>query len=111
MSDRTYCLDDININTNNKGSDSYLDIDAPFVNLHTRGQYDLGTLYSSIQNIVADKLPTLPGIKKTKKRGDNDFTLQGNVYSTEILQRILASSWTSVRLSISTAIYRSKTRN
>lgn len=100
MSDRTYCLDDININTNNKGSDSYLDIDAPFVNLHTRGQYDLGTLYSSIQNIVADKLPTLPGIKKTKKRGDNDFTLQGNVYSTEILQRIFG-----IQLDISSPIH------
>lgn len=100
MKDRTYCLDDININANNKSSDSYLDIDAPFINLHTRGEYDLATLYSSIQNIVADKLPTLPGIKKSKKKGDNDFTLQGNVYSTEILERMLG-----IPLAISSPIH------
>lgn len=88
MADRSYCLDDITVSANNKNSDSYLDIEAPFVNLHTRGQYDLGTLYASIQNLVADKLPTLPGIKKTRIKGNNDFTLQGNVYSTEVLQKM-----------------------
>lgn len=100
MKDKTYSLDDITISANNKNEDSYIDVEAPFANLHARGQYDIATLYASIQNMVADKLPTLPGIKKSKARGNNDFTLQGNIYSTEVLEKMLG-----VPLAISSPIH------
>ena len=86
--DKSYTLDNITLSANNKSQDSYIDLEAPFANVHTRGQYNLGTLYASIQNMIADKLPTLPGVKKTDISGDNDFTLQANIYSTEILQKM-----------------------
>lgn len=88
VSDSNYCLDNITLNANNKSKDSYIDFEAPFANIHTRGQYNIGTLYASLQNMIADKLPTLPGIKKSTMKGDNDFTLQANIYSTEILQKM-----------------------
>jgi len=100
VSDSNYCLDDITLNANNKSDDSYIDLEAPFANIHTRGQYNIGTLYACLQNMIADKLPTLPGIKKTLVRGNNDFTLQANIYSTEILQKMF-----SIPISISSPIH------
>lgn len=88
MRDKSYCLNHISLNANNKSKESYIDLEAPFANLHTKGQYDLSTLVSCIKDLVADKLPTLPGIRKGKVVGDNDFTLQANIYSTEILDKM-----------------------
>ena len=86
--DPSYSLDNISISANNKGKEGHLDIEAPFVSLYARGQYDLTTIYGSIMRLVADKLPTIPGISKHAAKGYNDFTLQANITSAEVLQRM-----------------------
>lgn len=88
MHDPSYCLNNISISANNKGKEGHLDIEAPFVSLYARGQYDLTTIYGSIMRLVADKLPTIPGISKHAAKGYNDFTLQANITSAEVLQRM-----------------------
>ena len=88
MHDPSYSLDNISISANNKGKEGHLDIEAPFVSLYARGQYDLPTIYGSIMRLVADKLPTIPGISKHAAKGYNDFTLQANITSAEVLQRM-----------------------
>ena len=88
VADRSYCLDHITLSANNKNKDSYLDVEAPFMNVHARGQYDLLQVYQSIVNQVAEKLPTLPGIRKKAVTTPSDFTLQANINSTEILRRM-----------------------
>ena len=88
MHDPSYSLDKISISANNKGKEGHLDIEAPFVSLYARGQYDLTTIYGSIMRLVADKLPTIPGISKHAAKGYNDFTLQANITSAEVLQRM-----------------------
>lgn len=88
MHDPSYSLDNISISANNKGKEGHLDIEAPFVSLYARGQYDLTTIYGSIMRLVADKLPTIPGISKHVAKGYNDFTLQTNITSAEVLQRM-----------------------
>lgn len=88
MHDPSYSLNNISISANNKGKEGHLDIEAPFVNLYARGQYDLTTIYGSIMRLVADKLPTIPGISKHAAKGNNDFTLQANITSAEVLQRM-----------------------
>ena len=88
MHDPSYSLDNISISANNKGKEGHLDIEAPFVSLYVRGQYDLTTIYGSIMRLVADKLPTIPGISKHAAKGYNDFTLQANITSAEVLQRM-----------------------
>ncbi len=100
VSDRTFCINDVSLNANNKGTDSYLDLEAPFVNLNARGEYDLSTIYQSVMNMIAEKLPTLPNVKKVKIPAHNDFTLQANVYSTEVLRRMFG-----IPLSISSPIH------
>lgn len=88
MHDPSYSLDNISISANNKGKEGHLDVEAPFVSLYARGQYDLTTIYGSIMLLVADKLPTIPGISKHAAKGYNDFTLQANITSAEVLQRM-----------------------
>lgn len=88
MHDPSYSLDNITISANNKGKEGHLDVEAPFVSLYARGQYDLTTIYGSIMRLVADKLPTIPGISKHAAKGYNDFTLQANITSAEVLQRM-----------------------
>ena len=88
MHDPSYNLNNISISANNKGKEGHLDIEAPFVSLYARGQYDLTTIYGSIMRLVADKLATIPGISKHAAKGYNDFTLQANITSAEVLQRM-----------------------
>ena len=65
VSDKTYSLDDITVSAKNQGKDSYFDLEAPFASIHVNGEYDYATLTKSFTNLVASKLPTLPG-KKTQ---------------------------------------------
>lgn len=89
MADNTYTLNDIRVSAKNKGADSYLDLEAPFANIHVKGQYDYGTLVQTMTNMLASKLPTLPGIGKTSNKTRNNFSIEAEIASTEILQRML----------------------
>ena len=89
MADNTYTLNDIRVSAKNKGADSYLDLEAPFANIHVKGQYDYGTLVQTMTNMLASKLPTLPGIGKTSNKARNNFSIEAEIASTEILQRML----------------------
>lgn len=89
MADNTYTLNDIRVSAKNEGADSYLDLEAPFANLHVKGQYDYGTLVQTMTNMLASKLPTLPGIGKTSDKARNNFSIEAEIASTEILQRML----------------------
>ncbi len=88
VSDKTYVVRDVAVSANNQTKDPHLDIESPFLNLHARGQYDLAKVYESVMNTVAEKLPTLPGVTMHRHSPCNDFTLQANVTSTEILKRL-----------------------
>ena len=89
MADNTYTLNDIRVSAKNEGADSYLDLEAPFANIHVKGQYDYGTLVQTMTNMLASKLPTLPGIGKTSNKARNNFSIQAEIAATEILQRML----------------------
>ena len=89
MADNTYTLNAIRVSAKNEGADSYLDLEAPFANIHVKGQYDYGTLVQTMTNMLASKLPTLPGIGKTSDKARNNFSIEAEIASTEILQRML----------------------
>ena len=89
MADNTYTLNGIRVSAKNEGADSYLDLEAPFANIHVKGQYDYGTLVQTMTNMLASKLPTLPGIGKTSDKTRNNFSIEAEIASTEILQRML----------------------
>lgn len=89
VKDKSYRLDNITLSARNEGEETSLDIAAPFADIHARGQYDITTIHQSAINLIVDKLPTLPGLKKNKLDTPNDFTLQANITSTEPLRRML----------------------
>ena len=88
VADRQYAVRDVTISANNKMEDPHLDIESPFLNLHARGQYDFAKAYESMMNTVAEKFPTLPGLTMHRHAPCNDFTLQANITSTEILRKL-----------------------
>ena len=100
MADKNYCLNDITLDAKNQGKDSHLDLEAPFADIHVEGEYDYGTLAKSFTNLVASKLPTIPGIGKVDASAKNHFNFQAEITSTEILQRMLG-----VPLQINQPIY------
>ncbi len=53
------------------------------------GQFDWDTLPQSFINFVGSRLPTLPGLPKTKKEVSNDFAIRVNLNNTDWLQRVL----------------------
>lgn len=87
--DKTCSLSDIQACASNAGHTSHLDLEAPFATLHMEGQYDYATLGKSITNMIASKLPTLPGIGKVSDEAKNDFSLKAEVTSAETLRRLL----------------------
>ena len=89
MADKSYCLNDITIDAKNQGKDSHLNLEAPFASIHVDGEYDYGTLTKSFTNLIASKLPTLPGIGKVDATAKNHFNFEAEITSTEILQRML----------------------
>ena len=86
--DSSCSLDNVSISANNKDKEGHLDVEAPFMSLYARGQYDLATIYNSIIRTISDKLPTLPGINHHAVRGNNDFTLQANITSADVLKQL-----------------------
>lgn len=89
MADKSYCLDNITVDAKNQGKDSHLNLEAPFASIHVDGEYDYATLAKSFTNLIASKLPTLPGIGKVDIAAKNHFNFQAEITSTEILQRML----------------------
>ncbi len=100
MADPSYTLNNISVSAKNEGSDSYFDLAAPFADIHVKGQYDYATLYQSCKNLVASKLPTLPGIGKISNQAKNNFSINLEIRSTEILRRMLG-----IPLEINSPIY------
>ena len=99
VADKSYCLADIHLSAKNCGNDGYLKLEAPFASVRIDGKYTYGTLAKSFTNLVASKLPTLPGIGTVDRSANNHFYFQSEITSTEPLRRLLG-----VKLDISRPI-------
>lgn len=61
---------------------------SDFADLHAEGMFDPASLPQSLTNLVAQKLPTLPGIARYKAQ-DNDLSLTASVKRTDIFRKLL----------------------
>lgn len=61
---------------------------SDFADLHARGKFDPESLPQSLTNLVAQKLPTLPGISHYNAQ-NNDLSITAAVKRTDILQKLL----------------------
>lgn len=80
----TYFLRRLHVDSATEG----LALRSDFGDIDMKGEFDYHTISSSISNLLAAHLPTLPGLKPSKHKPVNDFTLQARISDTRWLQRL-----------------------
>ena len=81
-----YTFKNICIKAKKQSQHSQLDVIAPEIQAHLSGNYDYATLLQSMKQLLADKLPTLPGLKETTVKANNNFAFNVNIKNTDIIK-------------------------
>ncbi len=66
----------------------FMDVTSDFCDATITGSFDYPTLTRSFTNIIADRLPTLPGMPKGTVATDNDFAISLSLSKSDWLQRL-----------------------
>ena len=83
-----YALQSLTLNAGYKGHEHYVKMESDFGNATLYGQYDYNTIATSITNLVASKLPTLPGLPHAKHTPGNTFDLDLTLQRTDWLKAL-----------------------
>ncbi|MBR6945382.1 MAG: translocation/assembly module TamB [Prevotella sp.] len=88
--EQQYELKQLSLVSEETASGRQLEVNSDFGSLKVNGRYDYSTIVNSVMNMLADRIPTLPGIikrqPKTGKSYNNAFTLQSTINKTDWLQ-------------------------
>ena len=84
-----YRLDNLLISSGYEEAAHYVSLVSDFAKVELRGDFEYATLTQSITNMIASKLPTLPGLPPISDKARNNFTLKMHVYKSDWLQRLL----------------------
>ena len=84
-----YTLERLNLNAGYKGKQHYIHMDSDFGEMELNGQYDYNTIVKSITNLVASKLPTLPGLPAATRTPGNTFNIDLTLNRTDWLRVLL----------------------
>ncbi len=84
-----YAMNSLLVEAFNQQGRHRVKLASDFANLQLEGSYDYGTLVQSFANLVADKLPTLPGLPQYAKTRNNNFTLEGTISNANWLRHLL----------------------
>lgn len=84
-----YELDHLEITTgyNDEGT-HYIAMNSDFGKMLMTGDFDYATMTKSFTNIIADKLPTLPGLPAISSVANNNFAITASITSSDWLQRV-----------------------
>lgn len=84
-----YAIRNINVETGFNDNNHFLSLKSDFGTIDLNGHFSYSSIARSLLNLVADKLPTIPGLKKQPQTDHNDFTINASINNTEWLQRLL----------------------
>ena len=84
-----YNINNVSIKTGYNNGNHFLDVDSDFGTIDINGHFSYNTIVRSVLNMVAAKLPTIPGLTHKPQREFNDFTLNASLNSTEWMNRLL----------------------
>lgn len=84
-----YNINNVSVKTGYNNGNHFLDVDSDFGTIDINGHFSYNTIVRSVLNMVAAKLPTIPGLTHKPQRGFNDFTLNASLNSTEWMNRLL----------------------
>lgn len=87
--DSCYAIRNINVETGFNDGNHFLSLKSDFGTIDLNGHFSYSSMVRSLLNLVADKLPTIPGLKKQPQTDHNDFTINASINNTEWLQRLL----------------------
>ena len=87
--DNDYRLERLHIASDVSEDVRRLTLTSDFAEASITGNYDLETLPQSITNLIAAKLPTLPGLPKVNPDVSNNFSVHATVSKSDWLQRLL----------------------
>ncbi|WP_308224319.1 translocation/assembly module TamB domain-containing protein [uncultured Prevotella sp.] len=84
-----YKINNVSVKTGYNNGNHFLDVDSDFGTIDINGHFSYNTIVRSVLNMVAAKLPTIPGLTHKPQREFNDFTLNASLNSTEWMNRLL----------------------
>ena len=84
-----YQLDNLSVTSGYDEGVHFISLKSDFADAEVKGHFDYETLPQSFINLIASKLPTLPGLPARKKGTDNNFTLRLLLSKTDWLKRFL----------------------
>lgn len=87
--DKHYHLNTLSLQADTTKGIHTICLDSDFGQMRLKGNYDYATLSNSITNIIATKLPTLPGLPRYKKIKTNDFSFEAEIQKSDWLQQVL----------------------
>ena len=87
--DSCYAIRNINVETGFNNGNHFLSLKSDFGTIDLNGHFSYSSMVRSLLNLVADKLPTIPGLEKKPQTDHNDFTINASISNTEWLQRLL----------------------
>lgn len=79
----------LTLNSENNKGERVITLNSDFANIRLNGRFGLATLYNSLINNIASKLPTLPGLPARMKSTDNTAQLYAEFYDTEWLDILI----------------------
>lgn len=85
---KNYKIDNLSIDVSNNNQLHSLALNCDFGHVLLTGNYDYNTLTQSLTNLIASKVPTMPGLPKATNAHTNNFSISGNIDNTEWLQHI-----------------------
>ena len=83
-----YNINNVSVKTGYNNGNHFLDVDSDFGTIDINGHFSYNTIVRSVLNMVAAKLPTIPGLTHKPQREFNDFTINASLNSTEWMNRL-----------------------
>ena len=84
-----YQLDNMIVTSGYDEGVHFISVKSDFADAELKGHFDYKTLPQSFVNLVASKLPTLPGLPPKRKVTDNNFNLHLLLSKTDWMKRFL----------------------
>ncbi len=84
-----YALNNVTVKTGFEGENHYLDLESDFGTVNINGQFNYNTIARSVLNMVASKLPTIPGLTRQQQKEHNDFTINASISDTQWMKNLL----------------------
>ena len=87
--EKEYALSNVTVKTGFEGDNHYLDLDSDFGTVNINGRFNYNTIARSVLNMVASKLPTIPGLTRQPQKEYNDFTINASISDTQWMKNLL----------------------